>query len=49
MTKKRFRDLIISVQGKKMSEQKKLIEACFEDWKGDTEQIDDMCVVGITI
>jgi hypothetical protein len=49
MTKKRFRDLIISVQSKKMAEQKKLIENYFEDWKGDTEQIDDMCVVGITI
>jgi tetratricopeptide (TPR) repeat protein len=49
MTKKRFRDLLLSVQEKNMAEQKIVIEDYFNQWKGGTEQIDDMCIIGITI
>ncbi len=49
MTKKRFRDLIISIQGKDMSTQKQLIQHYFKNWKGDEKQVDDVCIIGITI
>ncbi len=49
MTKKRFKDLIISVQEKDMATQKQLILEYFNTWKGDAEQIDDVCVIGITV
>lgn len=49
MTKKRFRELIISVQGMNMVEQKQYIENYFDTWKGNTDQIDDVCIIGITI
>ena len=49
MTKKRFKDLIISIQGNDMANQKQLIENYFEKWKGETEQVDDVCIIGLTI
>ena len=30
-----------------MEEQKKSIDEAFETWKGDLEQIDDVCVIGV--
>ena len=47
MTKKKFKDLVISVQGKSMPEQKQVLTYFFENWKGPIEQIDDVCVIGI--
>ncbi len=32
-----------------MSEQHQKIEKTFETWKGDLEQVDDVCVIGIKI
>ena len=44
---KAFRELILSIQDKAMEEQKKSIDEAFETWKGDLEQIDDVCVIGV--
>ena len=30
-----------------MEEQGKVLESSFKNWKGDLEQIDDVCVMGI--
>ena len=32
-----------------MLEQKEVLDKMFEDWKGDLEQIDDVCVIGVRI
>lgn len=32
-----------------MSKQKELLNITFEDWKGNLEQLDDVCVVGVRI
>ena len=32
-----------------MEEQKKTIDETFETWKGDLEQIDDVCVIGVRV
>ena len=32
-----------------MEEQKKIIEEEFEKWKGNLEQLDDVCVIGVKI
>ncbi len=42
-----FRKLLLSIQNKPMSEQKTKIQNSFEDWKGELEQLDDICVVGV--
>jgi serine phosphatase RsbU (regulator of sigma subunit)/Tfp pilus assembly protein PilF len=46
---KSFRELLLSVQDKSMEEQKAIIDTSFENWRGDLEQIDDVCVIGIRI
>lgn len=45
----RFKTLLLSIQNENMVKQKNLIEADFESWKGDFEQIDDLCVIGVRI
>ncbi|MFH1321965.1 MAG: tetratricopeptide repeat protein [Bacteroidota bacterium] len=46
---KRFKELLLSIQDKTMQEQKKILDRTIEDWKGDSEQIDDICVIGVRI
>ena len=46
---KPFKDLILSFQGKSMEKQREILDKSFEDWKGDLEQIDDVCVIGVSV
>jgi len=46
---KAFRGLLLSIQNVSMEEQRLLIDNAFEDWRGDVEQIDDVCVIGVRI
>jgi len=48
-TYRRFRELLVTVSDKGMEEQKEILDRTIEDWKGDTEQIDDICVIGVKI
>ncbi len=42
-----FKKLLLSVQTESMTNQRKLIEDAFEEWRGSYEQIDDVCVIGV--
>ena len=44
-----FRELLISIQNKSMSEQKEVLEQTFKSWRRDLEQVDDVCVIGVKI
>jgi len=44
-----FKKLLLSIQNETMEKQKQLIDEAFEDWKGDLEQLDDVCVIGVKI
>ena len=46
---KSFRELLLSIQEKPMEDQKRIIDETFEAWKGDLEQIDDVCIIGVRI
>ncbi|MCB9334744.1 MAG: tetratricopeptide repeat protein [Flavobacteriales bacterium] len=46
---KAFRELLLSIQQENMETQRELIDKAFEDWKGNLEQIDDVCVIGLRI
>lgn len=46
---KPFKQLLISNAEKPMSEQKELLQNFFNTWKGDLEQIDDVCVFGLRV
>jgi serine phosphatase RsbU (regulator of sigma subunit) len=45
----KFKELLLSVQSKSMEKQKQEIENTFEAWRGNMEQIDDVCVVGVRV
>jgi len=47
---KNFRSLIVESSNLlDMQDQKTMVEKAFADWKGNEEQIDDICVVGIKV
>ena len=46
---KAFKKLLLSIQDKTMEQQKIIIDDTFENWKGELEQIDDVCVIGVKI
>ena len=46
---KAFRELLLSIQDKPIEEQKDIIDNVFETWKGDLEQIDDVCILCVRI
>lgn len=44
-----FKKLLLSIADLEMSKQKVKIEQHFYNWKGDNEQLDDICVIGVKI
>ena len=44
---KNFKKLLLSIQDKKMNEQKTILEETMAQWKGGTEQVDDILVIGV--
>ncbi len=46
---KTFKELLLSIQDKSMKEQKEIIDLTFENWRGDLEQIDDVCIIGLRV
>jgi len=46
-SKKRFRTLLETIQSQSMAEQHNALELEFNDWQGQQEQVDDVCVAGI--
>ncbi|MFH1321230.1 MAG: tetratricopeptide repeat protein [Bacteroidota bacterium] len=45
--RKQFKEVLLSIQPKSMEEQKEALDKAIEDWKGDSEQIDDILVIGV--
>jgi serine phosphatase RsbU (regulator of sigma subunit) len=45
----RFKELLLSFQDRSMNQQKLLLEETFNNWRGDIDQIDDVCIIGIRI
>ncbi len=46
---KPFKDYLVSIAHLSMQEQKEKLTETFNNWKGDEEQVDDVCVIGIRI
>lgn len=44
-----FKELIISIQNFDMHTQKQMIKNTFETWKGNLEQVDDICIIAVKI
>ena len=46
---KRFRDYLLTLNGKSMNAQKDFLNNTIEQWKGPVEQIDDILVIGMHV
>lgn len=45
----RFRNLLSFLANEPMKEQKRMLQETYENWRGQQDQIDDICVVGVRI
>lgn len=44
---KRFKQLLLDIQGKSMPEQKEAIEQALQEWMGQNDQLDDILIMGM--
>jgi serine phosphatase RsbU (regulator of sigma subunit) len=44
---KYFKEILLNNQNKSIENQKDAFESAFQNWKGNYEQIDDVCLIGI--
>ncbi|MFN3917993.1 MAG: SpoIIE family protein phosphatase [Flavobacteriales bacterium] len=44
-----MKEFILSISSQPMQEQKNVLEQKFENWKGELEQVDDVCIIGFRI
>lgn len=44
-----FKKLLLSIQNQDMQTQRNSIHEAFENWKGEIEQLDDVCVIGVRV
>ncbi|MDP1800245.1 MAG: SpoIIE family protein phosphatase, partial [Bacteroidota bacterium] len=45
----KFKELLVSINNNVMEKQRQLIDKTFHEWKGELEQVDDICIIGIRI
>jgi ligand-binding sensor domain-containing protein/serine phosphatase RsbU (regulator of sigma subunit) len=45
----RFRKLLTEIHLKPIEEQSEILEKTFNNWKGNLDQVDDICVVGVRV
>lgn len=44
---KAFKKLLLKIKGLPMVDQKDLLDKSFESWKGELDQVDDVCIIGV--
>lgn len=46
---KQLQDLLLNIHSQPLAEQKRILNETFENWKGNLEQVDDVCIIGIRL
>jgi serine phosphatase RsbU (regulator of sigma subunit)/Tfp pilus assembly protein PilF len=46
---KQLEEILVSVNHLSLKEQSEILNQKFEEWRGDLEQVDDVCIIGIKI
>ena len=46
---KQLQDLLLSIANEPMETQRQKLNDVFDNWKGDLEQIDDVCLIGVRV
>ncbi len=44
-----FKKLLLSIHEMSMEKQKEILNETFENWKGELEQVDDVCIIGVKV
>jgi tetratricopeptide (TPR) repeat protein len=44
-----MRELLLQIQDKTMDEQTLVLNSIFDSWKGELEQVDDVCIIGVRV
>lgn len=44
-----LKELLLSIQQHSMDKQQLILDQTFENWRGDLEQVDDVCIVGVKV
>jgi serine phosphatase RsbU (regulator of sigma subunit)/Tfp pilus assembly protein PilF len=44
-----LKELLISIASYSMNEQKRILDDTIEKWKGNLEQVDDICIIGVRL
>ena len=47
--RKHFKELLLSIHGMEMEEQRSFLQYAFLNWRQDEPQVDDVCIVGIRL
>jgi serine phosphatase RsbU (regulator of sigma subunit) len=47
--KRRYKELLLSIQNEPMDQQKRLLENALDSWSKDHDQIDDVCIIGVRL
>ncbi|MGZ4053810.1 MAG: tetratricopeptide repeat protein [Bacteroidia bacterium] len=46
---KKLQELLLTNQNKPLNQQAEILKQTFQNWKGDLEQVDDVCIIGLKI
>jgi ligand-binding sensor domain-containing protein/serine phosphatase RsbU (regulator of sigma subunit) len=46
---KKLKELLVSIAGEPMEKQKQILADALNTWKGDLEQVDDVCLIGVRV
>lgn len=46
---KPFKELLLTIQKNGMQAQKQILNKTIEEWRGDFEQVDDICIIGVRV
>ncbi len=46
---KQMKDLVTDISGSGMNDQRDKIISVFSDWRGNLEQVDDVCIIGVRV
>ena len=46
---KQLQEFLLSISKESMQDQKNKLNAVFESWKGNLEQVDDICIIGVRV